>query len=303
MTSHDHRPQLQPQPRKPGQLPPVCLVTGSTSGIGRATAAGLARAGAHVIVTGRRKGRTDAVVAELRHETGSGRITGVAADLSAQAEVRRLAEEVTARHDRLDVLINNAAAGRSEQELSADGIERTWAVNYLAPFMLTGLLLERLIATAPARVVNVTSPVQRIGRLNLDDPQFNRRRFRPLAAFAQAKLAGVLFSVELAEHLRGTGVTVNCVDPGGARTAMGGSLDAPGPARVAARLSWLLSGSAERAALGPLYLATSPDVAGTTGQYFAGRPPRPRRLSALTQDIEARERLWKISAEMTGLTP
>ncbi|SDU50521.1 short chain dehydrogenase [Jiangella alkaliphila] len=198
------------------------------------------------------------------------------------------------------MLINNAAAGGARRELTADGVERTWAVSYLAPFLLTTLLIDMLTASAPARVVNVTSAAQAMGRLDLDDVEFVRRRYRPFAAYAQAKLALVLFTVELAGRLDGTGVTVTSVHPGGARTNMGGQLDARGPAAWGARLTWLLSRSPEAAAHGTVRLATAPE-AGGTGGYLVNRPgkaPKPGRANRLAHDADARRALWELSERM-----
>ncbi|MDT0342634.1 SDR family NAD(P)-dependent oxidoreductase [Streptomyces litchfieldiae] len=285
---------------------PVCLVTGATKGIGRATAAGLARAGAHVIVAGRSQERTADTVRQLASATGSDRLEGVVGDLSVQSEVRSLAAQVMARHDRLDVLINNAGMGGTHRVLSPDCVESVWAVNHLAPFLLTGLLLDLLRAGAPSRVVTVTSALQGCARLDLDDPEFTRRPYRPLAAYAQAKLAQVVFTLELAERLRGTGVTVNCVHPGLARTGIARQFGTRGAVGRGMRLRDLLSSGPDRAARAPIHLATAPDLAGVTGEYFVNRKrgtPRPGRVNRVARDVGARRRLWDMSAEMTGLAP
>jgi len=180
--------------------------------------------------------------------------------------------------------------------VTGDGFEVTWAVNYLAPFLLTHLLLDRV-----SRVVNVTSAAQGFGRLDLDDLQFERRRYGGgMAAYAQAKLALLMFTTELGQRLEGTGTTVNCVHPGGARTELGRDLG-PG-AKLMIPLMWLLNTTPERAAEAPVYLATAPELTGVTGGYFLNRrPPRPGRPNRLAADAEARRRLWQLSLRMTGL--
>jgi NAD(P)-dependent dehydrogenase (short-subunit alcohol dehydrogenase family) len=272
---------------------PVCLVTGASSGIGRAIAARMAGAGFRVIVSGRDPERLAATARDVA-STGAD-VDTVMADLSEQAGVRDLAKQVLDRHDRLDVLINNAGMTRTTRRVTEDGFELTWAVNYLAPVLLTHLLLDRA-----SRVVNVTSAAQGFGRLDFDDLQFERRRYAGMAAYAQAKLALLMFTVELGQRLKGTGTTVNCVHPGGARTNLGRDL---GPsAKLMAPLMWLLSTSPGRAAEAPVHLATAPELAGVTGSYFRnGRPPRPGRPNRLAADTDARRRLWQLSLHMTGL--
>src|SRR2546430_5256482 len=185
----------------------VCLVTGATAGIGLATAEGLARAGAHVILGARTRERGEAARDRIARATGSDRLELAVADLAVQADVRRLADEVARGHDRLDVLVNNAGGIRSRHEETPDGIEWTWAVNHLAPFLLTNLLADLLTASAPARVVTVSSDAHSGARLDLDDLQFARRRYAAMAVYGQSKLANILFTVELARRLPGTGVT------------------------------------------------------------------------------------------------
>jgi NAD(P)-dependent dehydrogenase (short-subunit alcohol dehydrogenase family) len=277
---------------------PVCLVTGATGGIGLATARGLARAGAYVIVGGRDPARTEAVVDGLKRETGSDRLEAAVADLSIQSEVRRLAALVAERHPRLDVLVNNAGAIRRTRELTADGIEMTWAVNQLAPFLLTNLLLDLLRSNSPARVVNVSSGAHEGATLDFDDLQFTRRRYSMMAAYGQSKLAEVLFTFELAQRLEGTGVTVNCLHPGFIGSNLGAQVG-PVAGFVWGLLRPFLT-SSEKGADTPIYLATSPDVAAITGRYFVDREPRP--ASPLSLDRSARQRLWDISAQMTALS-
>lgn len=284
---------------------PVCLVTGATSGIGFATAALLARGGAHVIAVGRSPERAETAAREIKQAAGgAGRPAAMAADLSVQAEVRDLAAQVAARHDRLDVLVNCAGAVMPERVMTSDGVETTWAVNYLAPFLLTNLLRDLLAAAAtaaaPARVLAMTSMFQAFGRLDLDDPGFARRRYTPFAAYAQSKLATVMFTAELATRLRGTGITANSLHPGAVRTALGRHLN--GPRRLLRPFIWLVSKPPARAARTAVDLATAPALAGVTGRYFlVGPPPRPGRPHRLAADAAARERLWQSSAKAVEL--
>lgn len=280
---------------------PVCLVTGASSGIGRVIAVEMAKAGFRVVVTGRDPERT-AETARL-----AGGAESVVADLADLAEVRELADHMTRNHTRLDVLVNNAAMIRSGRAVSRDGYELTWAVNYLAPFLLTNRLLDLLKAGAPARIVNVTSAVQGFGKLDFDDLQFERRDYAPMGAYAQSKLALVMFSFELAKRLEGAGVTANAIHPGGARTSLGRDID-PSDLGLLSKLIdpliKVLTPATERTAKAPLYLATGPT--GVTGEYFGGYlynplPPRPGRANRLAKDLAARERLWNLSLKMTGL--
>jgi NAD(P)-dependent dehydrogenase (short-subunit alcohol dehydrogenase family) len=277
---------------------PVCLITGASNGIGRVTARRMAEAGYAVIVSGRDENQLDATTRDL----GSRAAGSMTADLSELAGVHRLADYVADRHDRLDVLINNAGLTTNQRRLSADGFELTWAVNYLAPFLLTHLLLERLRSSTPSRVVNVTSAAQGFGRLDFDDLQFERRPYQGLGAYAQSKLALLMFTIELANRLDGSGVTVNCVHPGGANSNLGRDVGSGPGAKVIGGLMSLLNNSPEHAAEAQVYLATSPDVADLTGAYLINRtPPRPGRANRLARDTDARRRLWDISLAMTAL--
>jgi NAD(P)-dependent dehydrogenase (short-subunit alcohol dehydrogenase family) len=274
----------------------VCLVTGATSGIGLATALGLARQGATVVLVGRNRARGAAAVARIRDEAGSVDARYFPADLSVQADVRRLAGDFQAHYPRLDVLINNAGAFFHHRQASASGIEMTWALNVLGPFLLTRLLLERLKAGAPARVLFLSSFVQKWARIHFDDlqgvPRYNRVR-----AYSQSKLALVLLSFEFASRLAGTGVTVNALDPGFVATGIisghGGWPWAPFQA-----LANLVATSPAKAARTCVFLATSADAAALTGRLFTRG--RPISSSPASIDLEAGQRLWRICLEMTG---
>src|SRR5438105_1169400 len=193
------------------------LVTGGTSGIGKATAVGLARLGARVGITGRDTARAEAAAAEIRAASNNSAVDAFAADLSSRTEVRRLARECYAQ---LDVLVNNVGGFWAHRHLTADGLEHTFALNHLAPFLLTNLLLDRLTASAPARVVAVSSGAHARGRIDFDDLQ-GERDYSGQRAYSQSKLANVMFTCELARRLEGTGVTATVLHPGVVRTSFG----------------------------------------------------------------------------------
>jgi len=273
----------------------ICLVTGATRGIGRATAEALAKRGARVLVHGRDSASVGAVCREMiRH----GDVTGVVGDLSSLAAVRKLANEVAARHPRLDVLVNNAGTGSSRPQKTADGYERTFAVNHLAPFLLTNLLLERLKAGKAARVVTVSSLAHRSAVLDFDDLNWEKRKFNGLRAYGASKLANILFTLELARRLEGSGVTANCLHPGVVATnifpTIGGFVG-----RLVVLLFRPLMLSPRKGAKTSVYLASSAEVANVTGKFFD--KCREVAPAAAAQDGAAAKRLWEISEELTGL--
>jgi retinol dehydrogenase 14 len=275
----------------------TCLVTGATSGIGKATAAGLARLGADLVLVARDRARAEATVAEIKAATGNPRIELLVADLASQASIRQAVQEYRRGHDRLHVLVNNAGGFWATRHSTVDGLEWTFAVNHLAYFLLTNLLLELLVASAPARIVNVTSSAQAIGDIHLDDLQF-QRRYRGQAAYNQSKLANVLFTYKLARRLEGTGVTVNCGAPGVTRTNFG--RDDSGPVmRLLTPLARPFMRTPEQGADTVVYLASSPEVEGVTGGYYASG--RARRSSRRSYDTELAGPLWRVSEKLTGL--
>jgi retinol dehydrogenase 14 len=275
------------------------LVTGATSGIGWATAAGLAALGARVGIAGRDRRRAETAAHEIRARHPDAVLDVFVADLSAQAEVRRLAAQVRETYRHLDVLVNNAGGFWASRHLTADGLERTFAVNHLAPFLLTNLLLDRLLAGAPARVVTVSSAAHSTGRLDLEDLQ-GERAYSGGRAYSQSKLANILFSHELARRLDGGGVTANVLHPGATRTHFGAGDQQP-LWRIVAPIARPFLRSAEHGARTPIYLASSREVEGVSGTYFVNR--RPTASSALSNQVPLAGRLWRVSAELVGLRP
>jgi len=275
----------------------VVLITGGTGGIGKATAIGLAGLGARVGITGRDLGRAEQAAADIRAASGNRAVDAFAADLTSQAEVRRLAGAVLDTYPRLDVLINNVGGFWAHRHSTADGLEHTFALNYLAPFLLTNLLLARLEASAPARVVSVSSGVETTGRVDFDDLQ-GARNYSGQRAYSQSKLANVMFTNELARQLRGTGVTATCVHPGVVRTNFGAE-DQAWFFTVISRVVYPFLKTPAQGAQTSIYLASSPEVDGVTGQFFANC--KPKTANKLAYDTDMTARLWQVSADLVGL--
>src|SRR5215472_6915742 len=274
----------------------VCVVTGASSGIGKATATALARLGATVVLVGRDRGRTEAAAAGIGPVSGSPPRAEIA-DLASLEQVRGLAERL-AGLERIDVLVNNAGLVLGERRVTADGLEHVFALNHLAPFLLTNLLLPKLTASAPARVVTVTSDAHSAARLDLSDLNLERG-WDSWRSYANSKLANILFTRELARRLDGTGVTANCAHPGVVRTGFGRQARPLLKLGITIARPFMLS--PERGADTIVYLASSPDVAGQSGGYYVKR--QRREPSAAARDDGAARELWEISQEMTGLAP
>ncbi|HZF57600.1 MAG TPA: SDR family oxidoreductase [Rubrobacter sp.] len=274
----------------------VCLITGATSGIGKATAMGLASMGASVVIVGRDRDRGEAVMADIKEKSANASVDLMLADLSSQEEIRRLAHEIREAYPRLDVLINNAGVIRSERITTADGIETTFAVNHLAYSLLTNLLLDVLKASAPSRIVNVASGEQRNGTIDFDDLQ-GEKGYKGAKAYSQSKLANVLFTHELARRLEGTGVTANCLHPGVVGTNLGSGVS--GAFGFVVRALTPLMKSPEKGAETSIYLASSPEVEGLSGGYFVKKAEA--RSSDASYDERIARRLWEASAELTNL--
>jgi retinol dehydrogenase-14 len=276
----------------------VCVITGANSGIGKATASSLARMGMTVVLVCRDLEKGKAAQAEIQAASGNPNVDVLLADLSSQAEVRRLAQEFKSRYPKLHVLINNAGITLSKRKVTRDGIEAVFAVNYLAPFLLTDLLLDTLKASAPARVVNVAGDYHRKATINFHD-LMSERDYNGMRANNQAKLAMVLFTYELARQLEGTGVTANCLHPGAVAT--GAPLKDPDLTKFGRFMYGLVRPfflSSEKGAETSVYLASSPEVEGVTGKYFVRK--RAVASSPESYDAEVARRLWKISVQLTG---
>src|SRR5580765_211623 len=250
----------------------TCLVTGANSGIGKETAIGLARMGARVLLVCRNQKKGEDARVDIERETGSSRLDLLIADMSSFGSVRALAAQVRQRYSRLDVLINNAGAAVPSRTLSADGIEMTVAGNYLGAALLTFLLLDLLKSSAPSRIVNVSSEAHRSARLDLNDLQFEQRKYSPLGAYGQSKLLMNAFTFELARRLQGSGVTANCLHPGVVATNIWPA-DAPWFFKLLVGVMKPFMLNSQQGAKVSLYLATSPDVANVTGQYFVKSKP------------------------------
>lgn len=274
----------------------VVLITGGTSGIGKATAKALASMGAKVVVNGRDRERGEAAVEEIRRDSRSEEVSLMLADLAVQAEVRRLAKEFEASHERLDVLVNNAGLILNRRTETPDGIETTLAINHLAPFLLTNLLLDLLKKSAPSRIVTVSSAAERMGKMDLDDLQ-SERRYRAFPVYGMTKLANIMFTYELAERLEGTGVVANCMHPGGVNTNF--SNNNRGGMTLLFRAFKPFMRSSEQGAETVIYLAASPDVEGMNGKYLSDRKVKTSSKESYDEDL--RKKLWEVSEELTGL--
>jgi NAD(P)-dependent dehydrogenase (short-subunit alcohol dehydrogenase family) len=269
------------------------LVTGGTGGIGRATALGLADMGANVAITGRDAVRAEDTAREIRSASGV-QVDVFLADHSAQSDVRRLADEVLQRLPRIDVLVNNVGGYWNTRHLTGDGLERTFAVNHLAAFLLTDLLLARLQQSDHGRVVTVASHAHAQGQIDFDDLQ-GERSYSGARAYNQSKLANVLFSYELARRLRGSTVTANAVHPGIVSTAFG-SEDPGRTQRLIVPVLRPFMKSAESGAATSVHVASAPQLQGVTGLYFTNS--RPRKSSSRSHDQGAATRLWRTSADL-----
>jgi len=276
-------------PDKPMQ-DKTCLITGGTSGIGQDTALQLARLGARVIVVGRSQTRLENTVQMIRDQSGSDQVDFLLADLSSQREVRALVATFKKSHDRLDVLVNNAGAIFAKRELTEDGLERAWALNHMAYFILTLELLDLLKSSAPARIINVASGLHTKGEINFDDLN-SETTYKAWDVYSNSKLANVLFTYALAKRLEGSGVTANCLHPGVVATGFGHNTSGP--------LKWLMTAlspfliSAKKGCVTSVYLASSAQVEGVTGKYFV--KSRETASVAQSHDTDLQEKLWQVS--------
>lgn len=271
----------------------VCLVTGATSGIGEATARGLARLGATVIVHGRDLTRCETVAEHIRQDSGNSDVAFVVGDLASMAAVRGLSADLLQRFDHLHVLINNAGAMYPTRRETVDGLESTFAVNHLAPFLLTNLLLDVLQTSAPSRIINVSSGAHRRAALDFTDLE-SRDAYEPRSVYARSKLMNLLFSRELARRLAGTGVTVNALAPGIVHTEFGVK-DGMGADQQAVMDRGIAPDDGARTSV---FLASSPDVEGVSGGYFTDCAPA--EVGPFARDDAAARRLWDLSADLVS---
>src|SRR6267378_1961716 len=276
----------------------TCLITGGNSGIGKATALGLARMGANVVMVSRSKEKGEAALAEIIAESGNRNVELMLADMSSQDSIRRLASDFKAGHGKLHLLVNNAGVYLTRRTTTVDGLESTFAINHLGPFLLTSLLLDILKASAPSRIVNVTSDAHNGAKINFEDLQ-GEKRFSGWQAYGQSKLAMILFTHELAKKLEGTGVTANSAHPGVVRTNF--AKNNGGLVMLGFRFLGIFFISPDSSAKRILYVATSPSLEGVTGKYFTKM--HETRSSPESYDDDSARRLWLVSEALAKLSP
>ena len=277
----------------------TCIVTGANSGIGKETALGLAQIGARVVMVCRNAEKGKAALEEIRRESGSSQVDLLIADMSSQASVRALAEQIRQKYPCLDVLVNNAGGAAWARTLSAEGFELTLAANYLGAALLTLLLLDLLKASAPARIVNVSSSESQDARLDMQDLRFERRKYSAVAAYRQSKLLMNVFTFELARRLAGTGVTANCLHPGAVATNIWSADSMPSIVKLILPLMKPFMLSSKQGAAVSLYLATSSEVAQVSGEYFV--KSKPAKSKPLSRDPKLMAEVWLCTEKMTSL--
>jgi len=270
------------------------LVTGANQGIGKATAIALAQQGADVVILSRNPEKGRAALNDVQAASRGGKAELLVADFASLADVRRAAAEFRAKHKRLDVLVNNAGLIVPERHLTIDGLEETFAVNHLAPFLLTTELLDLLKASAPARIVNVSSEAHRGARMHWEDLQFANSRYKSFRAYGQSKLANILFTYELARRLDGTGVAANALHPGVVASGFGQTY--PGYLSFLVKVARPFLLTNEEGARTSVHVAASPEVEGVSGKYFA--KCHPVRSNAVSYDEASQRKLWSLSLEM-----
>jgi NAD(P)-dependent dehydrogenase (short-subunit alcohol dehydrogenase family) len=275
------------------------VITGGNSGIGLETAVAVARAGAKVLITVRDERKGTAAIKEIHARAPGAEADFVVFDLASLASVREGAAQILASCPRIDVLVNNAGLVLSDRTLTVDGFETTFAVNHLGPFLLTELLLDRIRASAPARIVNVSSTAHAGARRGLDfDDLQSERQYRGMAVYSKSKLANIYFTTELARRLAGSGVTANSLHPGTVATGYGRDGDTSGLLAFGVKLIGPFVLTAEKGARTSVYLASSPEVDGVTGRYFVrSKEAKPSRAA---RDDAAARRLWDVSEQMVG---
>ncbi|MFX1533934.1 MAG: SDR family oxidoreductase [Promethearchaeota archaeon] len=278
----------------------ICMITGANSGIGKVTALELAKKGAKVVMVCRDKERGEAALTEIKEQSGNENIDLMIADLGSLESVRQLISEFKARYNQLHVLVNNAGLLIYKYKETADGIESTFAINHLGHFLLTNSLLDRLKASVPARIINVSSGAHEMARsINFNDLQGeNGKKYSRFGAYARSKLANVLFTYELARRLEGTGVTVNSLHPGGIRTNFG-KTDAPWIFRWGMSVVGRFLKSPEKGAQTSIYLASSSEVEGVSGKYFVNC--KEKKSSKVSYNESLQKELWDVSEKLTKL--
>ncbi|MEZ4302013.1 MAG: SDR family oxidoreductase [Polyangiaceae bacterium] len=271
----------------------VCIVTGSNTGIGKETARGLAKEGATVILACRDMKKAEAAQADIVASTGNKAVHAMRLNLGDKAQIRAFAKEFAEKYGRLDVLVNNAGLWPTSRSTTADGLETTFGVNHVGTALLTQELLPLLKASAPSRVVVLSSKLHYSGKMDWEDLQFERRKYSATTAYNQSKLANVLFTKALARRLEGTGVTVNAVHPGVVATEL--ARDYPA---FLVKIFHLFLLTPEQGAACSLHVATSPELSGVTGEYFEKSRVKGAAKAAL--DEEAQERLWKLTEQLAA---
>lgn len=271
----------------------TCLITGANSGIGKVMALEIAKKGANVVMVCRSKDLGQVAQKEIISLSNNQSVELMLADLSSMKQVRKLAEKFKQKHDKLHILINNAALWPTKRIMTPEGLETQFAINYLSHFLLTNLLLDIIRSSAPARIINTSSGLHKRAKIDFDNLQAEKS-YKHMRVYGQTKLENVLFTKELARRLEGTGVTVNSFTPGMASTNLG--------RYMSGGAQWFMrhfSKSAEKGASTGVYLATSPRVEGVTGKYFGNS--KEMKYNRIGDDVGIAKRLWKVSEELVGL--
>ncbi len=274
------------------------LVTGATSGMGRVTAEAIAQTGANLVMVSRNQDKLEQAKKEISGSTGNEKIDIICADLSETEGIKQAASAFKSKYNRLDVLINNAGGIFPDRKLTKDGFEYTFALNHIGYFLLTGLLLDLIPKDQPSRIISISSMAHKYGHINFDDLFFEKTKYSSMRAYSQSKLANILFTIVLADKLKDTKITANCVHPGGVHTRFGS--DFKGFMGFLVKTSMSLMRTPEKGASTCIYLALSDGLEGITGKYFADK--KIAKTSDEARDMEIANSLWQVSEELTGFT-